>query len=146
MLFNARLICFFCFSIVILCGSGCKKKIAPPPPPEVETITITATNVPIFEDWIGTLSGLVNAQIRAQVTGYLLTQNYAEGSEVKKGDLLFHIDPRPVQGALDRDSGKLAEDQAQLDKTGLDVKRYTPRVKEQAISQETLDDAVQANA
>jgi len=55
--------------------NGCKKKPAPPPPPEVQVITLAPTNVPIFEEWIGTLDGYVNAQIHAQVTGYLLTQN-----------------------------------------------------------------------
>ena len=103
------------------------------------------TNVPIFEEWIGTLDGYVNAKIHAQVTGYLLTQNYAEGSEVKKGDLLFQIDPRPFQATLDQARAKLAQDQAQSGKTELDVKRYTPLAKEQAISQEELDNAVQAN-
>jgi RND family efflux transporter MFP subunit len=128
----------------MLSADGCKKKITPPPPPEVQVITITATNVPIFEEWIGTLDGYVNAQIRAQVTGYLLTQNYAEGSEVKKGDLLFQIDPRPFQAMLDQAQAKLAQDKAQSGKTELDVNRYTPLAKEQAISQEELDDAIQA--
>jgi membrane fusion protein (multidrug efflux system) len=128
-----------------LIAAGCKKKLAPPPPPEVQVITLTPTNVPIIEEWIGTLDGFVNAQIRAQVTGYLLTQNYAEGSEVKKGDLLFQIDPGPFQAALDQVQAKLAQDQAQAGKTELDVKRYTPLAKEQAISQEQLDNAVQAN-
>jgi membrane fusion protein (multidrug efflux system) len=130
---------------VVLCAGGCKKKPAETPAPVVQVITLAATNVPIFEEWIGTLDGFVNAQIRAQVTGYLLTQNYAEGSQVKKGELLFRIDPRPFQAALDQAKGKLAQDQAQLQKTTLDVKRYTPLAKEQAISQEMLDDAVQAN-
>ncbi|MGA2029281.1 MAG: efflux RND transporter periplasmic adaptor subunit [Verrucomicrobiota bacterium] len=116
-----------------------------PPPPEVQIITVAATNVPIFEEWIGTLDGFVNAQIHAQVTGYLLTQNYAEGSEVKTGDLLFQIDPRPFQASLDQANAKLAQDTAQLGKTELDVQRYTPLAKEQAISQEELDDAIQAN-
>jgi membrane fusion protein (multidrug efflux system) len=128
-----------------LSADGCKKKSAPPPPPEVQVITVTATNVPIFQEWIGTLDGFVNAQIRAQVTGYLRTQNYAEGSEVKKGDLLFRIDPRPFQAALDQAKAKLAQDRAQSGKTELDVNRYTPLAKEQAISQEELDDAIQAN-
>jgi membrane fusion protein (multidrug efflux system) len=128
-----------------LIAAGCKKKLAPPPPPEVQVITLTPTNIPIIEEWIGTLDGFVNAQIRAQVTGYLLTQNYAEGSEVKKGDLLFQIDPRPFRAALDQAQAKLAQDQAQAGKTELDVKRYTPLAKEQAISQEQLDNAVQAN-
>jgi membrane fusion protein (multidrug efflux system) len=142
---NARFICALCFSILILSAGGCKKKPAPAPPPEVQVITLAPTNVPIFEEWIGTLDGFVNAQIHAQVTGYLLTQNYAEGSEVKKGDLLFQIDPRPFQAALDQANAKLAQDKAQADKTELDVERYTPLAKEQAISQEELDDAVQAN-
>ena len=116
-----------------------------PPPPEVQIITVAPTNVPIFEEWIGTLDGYVNAQIHAQVTGYLLAQNYAEGTEVKKGDLLFQIDPRPFQAALDQANAKLEQDQAQLGKTELDVKRYTPLAKEQAISQEELDNAIQAN-
>jgi membrane fusion protein (multidrug efflux system) len=128
-----------------LTALGCKKKTPPPAPPEVEVFTVVATNVPIFEEWIGTLDGFVNAQIRAQVTGYLLHQNYAEGSAVKKGDLLFEIDPRPFQAALDQTKAKLAQDQAQSGKAALDVKRYAPLAKEQAISQEELDNAVQAN-
>ncbi len=125
--------------------AGCHKKPPPPAPQEVQFITLTPTNVPIFEEWIGTLDGFVNAQIRAQVTGYLQTQDYAEGSEVKKGDLLFQIDPRPFQAALDQAKGKLAQDQAQAARTGLDVKRYTPLAKEQAVSQQELDNAVQNN-
>jgi len=142
---NARFILVFNFAILILFADGCKKKSAPPPPPEVQVITLAPTNVPIFEEWIGTLDGFVNAQIHAQVTGYLLTQNYAEGSEVKKGDLLFQIDPRPFQAGLDQTLAKLAQDKAQAGKTEQDVKRYTPLAKEQAISQEELDDAIQAN-
>jgi membrane fusion protein (multidrug efflux system) len=142
--FNARVITALCLSILILPASGCKKKAAPAAPPEVQVITLAPTNVPIFEEWIGTLDGFVNAQIRAQVSGYLLTQNYAEGSQVKKGDVLFQIDPRPLQAALDQTNAKLAQDQAQAGKAALDVKRYTPLAKEQAISQEELDNAVQA--
>ena len=134
---------FIAFTLVAV---GCKKKNPPPPPPpEVQVITVTPIDVPIFEQWIGTLDGFVNAQIRAQVTGYLLSQNYAEGSHVKKGDPLFQIDPRPFQAALEQVQAKLAQDQAQLGKTELDVKRYTPLAKQQAISQEELDNAVQAN-
>jgi RND family efflux transporter MFP subunit len=131
--------------LAIYLTTGCNKKSAPPPPPEVQAITLAPTNVPIFEEWIGTLDGFVNAQIRAQVTGYLLAQNYAEGGEVKKGDLLFEIDSRPFQAALDQANAKLAQDKAQSGKTELDVKRYTPLAQEQAISQEQLDNAVQAN-
>jgi len=91
------------------------------------------------------LDGLVNAQIRAQVTGYLLKQNYQEGDPIKKGDLLFEIDPRPFQAALDQAKGLLAQAEARFGKTKLDVKRYAPLVKDKAISQEEYDDAVQAN-
>jgi RND family efflux transporter MFP subunit len=132
--------------LTLLVITGCKKKTPPPPPPpEVQFITVSPTNVPIFEEWIGTLDGFANAQIHAQVSGYLLTRNYVEGSPVKKGDLLFEIDPRPFEAALDQAKAKLAQDRAQLGKTELDVKRYTPLAKEQAISQEELDNAVQAN-
>ncbi len=133
--------------VALLAVAGCKKKPPPPPPPpEVEVISVTPTNVPLFDEWIGTLDGFVNAQIRAQVTGYLLSQNYAEGGEVKKGDLLFQIDPRPFQAALDQAQSRLNQDKAQQTKTGQDVQRYTPLAKDQAISQEQLDNAVQANA
>jgi RND family efflux transporter MFP subunit len=142
---NARFICVFSFAVLILFATSCKKKPASPPPPEVQIITLAPTNFPIFEEWVGTLDGFVNAQIQGQVTGYLLTQNYTEGSEVKKGDLLFQIDPRPFQAALDQAQAKLAQDQAQSGKTELDQKRYTPLAQEQAISQEQLDNAVQAN-
>lgn len=134
-----------CLPLCLLFSASCKKKSAPKPPPEVQILTLSPTNVPIFEEWIGTLDGLVNAQIRAQVTGYLLTQNYSEGSQVKKGDLLFQIDPRPFQTALDQAQARLAQDTAQKEKTEMDVKRYTPLAKEQAISRQELDNAVQAN-
>jgi membrane fusion protein (multidrug efflux system) len=137
----AALFIFFAGFLLV----GCKKKTPPPQPPEVQVITAATTNVPIFEEWIGTLDGFVNAQIRAQVTGYLLTQDYAEGSEVKKGDELFKIDPGPFQAVWDQAEAKLAQDKAQAEKTQLDQNRYTPLAKEQAISQEELDDAVQAN-
>jgi membrane fusion protein (multidrug efflux system) len=123
---------------------GCKKKPAPAPPPEVFFITAQSTNVPLFQEWIATLDGLVNAQIRAQVSGYLLKQEYPDGGHVKKGDPLFEIDPRPFEAALNQATAKLAQDQAQLGKARLDVERYTPLAKTQAISQEELDHATQA--
>ena len=141
---KARWILFI--AAATLFSAGCKKKPpASPPPPVVEVIEVQQQDVPIYHDWIGTLDGLVNAQIRAQVTGYLLAQNYREGDPVKKGDLLFQIDPRPFQAALDQAKGQLAQAEAQLGKTELDVKRYTPLAKLNAISQEEYDDARQAN-
>jgi membrane fusion protein (multidrug efflux system) len=129
------------------CLSGCKGKShgAPPPPPLVEVGTVTQADVPIYHEWIGVLEGFVNAHIRAQVTGYLISQNYKEGDPIKKDDLLFQIDPRPFQAALDQAKGQLAQAEAKQGKTELDVKRYAPLVKDKAISQEEYDDAVQAN-
>src|SRR6202167_3284535 len=129
-----------------LCLAGCKEQPrATPPPPTVEVATVNQTDVPVYHEWIGTLDGLVNATIRAQVTGYLLTQDYREGDAIKKGDLLFQIDPRPFQAVLDQANGQLAQTEARLGKSELDVKRYAPLVKDRAISQEEYDDAVQAN-
>src|SRR5258708_18704426 len=87
----------------VLLSAGCGKKAPPPPPPPtVEVTEVKQQDVPIFHEWIGTLDGLVNAQIRAQVTGYLQTQNYTEGDPVKKEDLLFQIDPRPFEAEIGR--------------------------------------------
>src|SRR5713101_2847231 len=121
-------------------------------PPDVEVVRVEQKDVPIFGEWIGTLDGLSNADVRAQVTGYLLRQGYQEGAFVKKGQLLFEIDPRPFQAALDQAEGILAQAKASLAnaqaiqrRTELDVNRYTPLAKEQAASQQDLDNAVQNN-
>src|ERR1700732_1014735 len=121
-------------------------------PPDVEVVRVEQKDVPIFGEWIGTLDGLTNADVRAQVTGYLLRQGYQEGAFVKKGQLLFEIDPRPFQAALDQAQGQLAQARAQLanaeavqGRTRLDVERYTPPAKEQAESQQDLDNAIQNN-
>ena len=130
----------------LFCCAGCKEKPrATPPPPTVEVATVTQADVPVYHEWIGSLDGLVNATIRAQVTGYLVAQNYREGDVIKKGDQLFQIDPRPFQAELDQANGQLAQAEARLGKTELDVKRYAPLVKERAISREEYDDAVQAD-
>lgn len=122
------------------------------PAPEVEVVKVGQEDVPIYGEWIGTLDGLVNADVRAQVTGYLMKQAYQEGSFVKQGQLLFQIDPRPFQAALDQAQGQLAQAKATLanaeavqGRTRLDVERYTPLAKEQAASQQDLDNAVQNN-
>lgn len=120
--------------------------------PDVEVVQVEQKDVPIFGEWIGTLDGFTNADVRAQVTGYLLRQSYQEGSFVRKGQLLFEIDPRPFQATLDQAEGQLAQATAQLanaeavqGRTQLDVERYTPLAKEQAASQQDLDNAVQNN-
>src|SRR6202011_5457867 len=119
---------------------------------DVEIVQVEQKDVPIFGEWIGTLDGFTNADVKAQVTGYLLRQGYQEGAFVKKGQLLFEIDPRPFQAALDQAQGQLAQATAVLanaqavqGRTELDVNRYTPLVKEQAASQQDLDNAVQNN-
>jgi len=127
--------------------AACKGKphATPPAPPIVEVTAVTQADVPLYHEWIGVLDGLVNAHIRAQVTGYLVSQNYREGDPIKKGDLLFEIDRRPFQAALDQAKGQLAQAEARLGKTELDIKRYAPLLQDKAISQEEYDDAVQAN-
>jgi RND family efflux transporter MFP subunit len=125
---------------------------APPNTPDVEVMQVQKEDIPIYGDWIGTLDGLVNADVRAEVTGYLLKQGYQEGAFVKQGQLLFQIDPRPFQAALDQAQGQLAQAKASLAnaeavqrRTELDVQRYTPLAKEQAASQQDLDNSVQNN-
>ena len=125
---------------------SCAKKAATPagPPLPVEVTTVTQKDVPITQEWIGTLDGFVNADIRPQVTGYVLRQVYIEGSFLHRGDVLFEIDPRQFQAALDQASGFLAQNEAALGKAHLDVARFTPLVAERAVSQQELDNAVAA--
>src|SRR6266853_1716750 len=125
---------------------------APGASAEVEVVQVEQKDIPIFGEWIGTLDGFTNADVKAQVTGYLLRQGYQEGAFVNKGQLLFEIDPRPYKAALDQAEGQLAQATAQLanaeavqGRTRLDVERYTPLAKEQAASQQDLDNAVQNN-
>jgi len=115
-----------------------------PPPVDVQVIAVEQKDVPIVREWVGSLDGSVNAQIRAQVSGYLVKQDYKEGSAVRQGDPLFEIDPRPFAAALAQAEAQLSQAQAQLGKAELDVKRYTPLAENKSISQEELDNAVQA--
>jgi RND family efflux transporter MFP subunit len=127
--------------------TGCQNPNAavPPPPAEVEVATVVQKDVPIYGEWVATLDGYVNAQIQPQVTGYIVQQSYKEGSFVRKGQILFQIDPRPFQAVLDQSKAQLAQAQAQLGKTQLDVDRDTPLAKDRAIAQSQLDNDVQAN-
>jgi RND family efflux transporter MFP subunit len=122
------------------------------PPPEVMVVPVVQKDVALYSEWIGTLDGLVNADVKAQVTGYLQQQDYQEGAFVQQGQLLFQIDPRPFQAVLDQAEGQLAQAKAQLTnaeavqlRNQLDVERYTPLAKEQAASQQDLDNAIQNN-
>ena len=137
-----------------------------PQPIEVQVVEVQQKDVPIYQEWIGTLDGLVNADIKAQVSGYLVQQAYTEGTFVSKGQLLFQIDPRSFQAALDQSRGQLAQSQGQLEqtrsqlllveaqvavaeanqrRTQLDVERYTPLAQQQAVTQQDLDNATQNN-
>ena len=152
--------------ITSLVVAGCSKQMAQPAPPEVEVVQVEQKDVPIYSEWIGTLEGMVNAEIKAQVQGYLLKQDYTEGTFVKKGQLLFEIDPRPLQAVLDQANGDLARAVSQLaqanaqllqanaqlaqaeanqGKAQHDVDRYIPLAKEKAVTEQDLDTAVQAN-
>ena len=145
----------FLIIIGLIVGATRSKNVSGAQPgvsPDVEVVQVEQKDVPIFGEWIGTLDGFTNADVRAQVTGYLLRQGYQEGAFVKKGQLLFEIDPRPFQAALDQAEGQLAQAKAALanaqavqGRTELDVNRYVPLAKEQAASQQDLDNAVQNN-
>lgn len=126
---------------------GCGKTNAAPAisAPELEVSTVVQKDVPIFSEWVATLDGYVNAQIQPQVTGYIIRQTYKEGSFVHKGQILFHIDPRPFQAVLEQANAQLAQAQAQLAKTAMDVDRDTPLANERAIAQSQLDNDIQAN-
>lgn len=126
----------------------CKRQVEPPPAPpplEVQTVTVQAADVPVVREWVATLDGTTNAVIRAQVPGYIIRQNYREGTLVKKGDLLFEIDDRTYLAALAQAEAELGQAKAQLGKTQLDVRRYTPLAATDAISKQELDNAVQAD-
>jgi membrane fusion protein (multidrug efflux system) len=139
--------------------SGAKPTPQAPKPPVVEVAQVEQRDVPVYGEWIGTLTGQVNADVKAQVAGYLLRQNYKEGSYVRNGDLLFEIDSRPFQAVLDQAKGQLAQAEAQLVqeearlataeanelKSQLDVEKYGPLAKANAVSKQDFDNAVQTN-
>jgi membrane fusion protein, multidrug efflux system len=140
----------FTFTLILgatLAGlAGCNKEeveAVTQPLLNVQVVTVEQKDVPIYYEWVGTTDGLVNAKIRAQVTGYLRKQHFREGASVKEGDLLFEIDPRKFQASLDQATGELKRAQAQRAKTELDVERNEPLAKEGAISQKEFQDSVQ---
>jgi RND family efflux transporter MFP subunit len=161
-------LCVIVIALLVAVGGSKGKDTAPPsmPPPGVEVVEVEQQDVPIHSEWIGTLDGMVNAEIRAQVAGYLLKQHYTEGSFIKKGLLLFEIDPRPLQAAMDQARGEFAKAEGQVTqangqlsqarallmqaeanqgKTQLDVDRFTPLAKQKAITDQEFDNAVQSN-
>jgi membrane fusion protein, multidrug efflux system len=131
--------------LIALSPLACKEAALPAPPPDVVVADVVQKDVPIYVEWVGTTDGNINAQIRARVNGYLQERSYTEGNVVNEGDVLFRIDPRPYQTAFDQAKGELGRASAALTKTQQDVARYTPLAKDGAVSQQELDDAVQAN-
>ncbi len=138
------LLVFICIAIPWL--SACsKQQPAALPPPVVEVAEVVQKDVPIVDEWVGTTDGLVNATILAQVTGYLISQNYKEGDAVKKGQMLFEIDPRPFQAALDQAKGNLLQMEATYKNAHADLLRQQPLFDSGAISKERLDSFVSAD-
>jgi len=124
---------------------GCtedKKEAAPPPPPEVLVAEVVQKDVPIYREWVATTDGMVNATILAQVEGYLIKQNYKEGDFVKKGDLLFEIDPRPFRAELDGARAVLGKQQAVLQTAQANLKRILPLAAANAVSQRDRDNSI----
>jgi RND family efflux transporter MFP subunit len=126
------------------CSSGKVRAAAPPPPPVVKVAMVIQKDVPVHGEWVGTLDGFVNAQIQPQVSGYLIRQDYHEGALVRRGQLLFEIDPRPFQAVLDQAKGQLAQAEAQMANAELNVNRDIPEAEAHAIPKSQLDTDTQS--
>lgn len=124
---------------------GCKKKeeAPPPPPPSVQVAPVVQKDVAVYSEWIGSLNGNVNAEIRPQIEGYVLKRTYNEGALVQEGQALFEIDPREFQASYDQAAGSVSQYEAMLSNANTTVARYKPLAAEKAISQQELDDAVE---
>jgi RND family efflux transporter MFP subunit len=132
--------------IFSLALAGCGRGNAAIKLPDTEVLVAPPIqqDVPVHSEWVAALDGYVNAEIRPQVSGYLIKQNYQEGSLVRKGQVLFEIDPRPFQATLDGARGALAQAQASLTKSTIDVDRDTPLAEQKAVPKEKLDNEIQA--
>jgi membrane fusion protein (multidrug efflux system) len=135
----------------LLLAGGCRQQeqTGPPPVPVVEVVKVVQQDVPVYSEWIGVLDGSINAVIRPQVTGYLIKQNYIEGDIVKKGQVLFEIDPRTfqaevkqAQAALEQARGELAAQEASAATARADLARVKPLAAKNAVSQKDLDNAI----
>jgi RND family efflux transporter MFP subunit len=134
-------------SLLAALNAGCEHRVvsaASPQPPTVEVTSVVQKDVPREGEWVGTLEGYVNAQISPQVSGYLIRQDYQEGAFVRKGQVLFEIDPRPFQAVLDQAKGQLAQAEARMANAEINVKRDIPEAKAHAIPQGQLDTDTQA--
>ncbi|HWC16648.1 MAG TPA: efflux RND transporter periplasmic adaptor subunit [Terriglobales bacterium] len=128
------------FAAFLLAGCGEKQAAAPPPPPDVAVAQVEQRDVPVYGEWVAQLNGPVNSDITPKVQGYLLSQDYANGSIVRKGQLLFQIDPRPFQAALDQSKADVERAASALSRANNDVQRDTPLAAQSAIPQKQLDD------
>src|SRR5207248_6229578 len=137
---------FAALLIFLVFSTACSRKPAPtgPPPPEVLVTTVTPRDVPRILERVATLDGFINANINAQVQGYIVSRDYQEGSLVKKGDLLFQIDPRPFEAALAQAKGTLAKDQANQVKADADERRAIDLFNKKVTSDQERDTAIAA--
>jgi RND family efflux transporter MFP subunit len=133
-----------CFLIVVQCAGCGEKKPPPGAAPQVQVVPVVQRDVSIYSEWVATLDGYVNAQIQPQVSGYLIKQDYREGSFVHKDDVLFEIDPRPFQAVLDQAKAQLAQAEAQLGNATLNVNRDIPEAEANAIARSQLEGDTQA--
>ena len=144
---NRKVFSVIVLGVFLLLMPGCGNTKAAPPsaqPLSVQVAPVVQQDTPIYSDWVAILDGNVNAQIQPRVAGYIIRQDYKEGSVVKLGQVLFEIDPRPFKAALDQAKGQLAQAEAQLGKAKLDVERDTPLAQARAIAQSQLDTEIQA--
>ena len=127
--------------VLALAATACKKAapVAAPPTPEVVVAEVMQKDVPLYSEWVGTTVGFVNADIYPKISGYLLKQKYQDGEAVRVGQLLFEIDPRQYQAALDQALGNLAQAQAQFKQNQLNLARYTVLYKQAVISRQDFD-------
>ena len=133
-----------CLLVVVQCAGCAQKKPPAGTAPQVQVARVVQRDVSIHSEWVATLDGYVNAQIQPQVSGYLIKQNYPEGSLVHKDDVLFEIDPRPFQAVLDQAKAQLAQTEAQLGNASLNVKRDIPEAEANAIARSQLEGDQQA--
>lgn len=133
-----------CFLIVAAIACSKKEAPPPPPPPEVQVAEVVQKDVPIYIELVGSTLGSEDVEIRARVEGYLVSINFTEGSFVRKGQLLYKLDPKPFEVAIDQAKANLATAQAALEKTDNDVARYKPLFAQQAVSKQELDNALSA--
>src|ERR1700741_1931609 len=133
-------------ALTMCVGCSTKTQKPVPPPPGVTVAAVVQKDVPIHQEWVGTMSGNVDADIRPKVEGFLLSRLYTEGSYITKGTPMFQLDGRQAQAAVEQAEGNLAQARASLGQAQIDVRRYTPLVAQKAVSQAELDKALSSES